>query len=395
MLSGTIVGKIIAISAMPFLTRLYSPESFGYMGVLLSFTLIMAPVFHMGFAFALPLLKNDSNRVVIINSCLSLILLSTIILSTALFFLKLTGLINIDTIIIFFSIFACLITSIYELFSQSLIRGKGFNSLSLAIVMRNATNVVLKIVSFMFLPKLGILIGVVFQDLISSIYLAKIVSLRQQSRLKLGSLLTLKRFAYFPLYRLPSHLILILSAQIPILMTGYFFDIVSVGYLGLSLNLLMIPASMIANSLSQVFYSEILSFGKNRRDSIKLLMKKINIALFTISFIPLMIILFFGENIFLLIFGPEWEVAGLYSEILCFFILFQSVAVINIKIFHFLNMQRKILFFNIIRFFISFSVFAFFGSMGFDLETLLYIYSFLMSLYYLAISFYSYKILGD
>lgn len=389
MISSTILGKLITIISMPLLTRLYSAESFGYMNILLSMTIIGIPIFHFGYAYYLPLVKNEKVRIKIINSILSLIIiltcvfLSLIILSDLLFDL------DVNYKLLYISVVACFLSAIYESLYQGMIRKKDFNVISIAIITRNLSNSLIKILSFLAFPKLGILFGPMCQDVLSNIYLIK----KSNYKVKLGSLLVLKRFIIFPLYRLPSHLLLIISGQIPILMVGYFYNVKEVGYLGLALNVLMIPASMVANSLSQVFYSEILSLGKKNIQKTISLMKKLNLTLIAFSIIPLFVLCFYAGDLFVLFFGKDWYLAGHYSKILCFFVLFQSMAIVNIKVIHFLNLQKELMLINFVRLVCALSIFLVLGYLDFPLEVVLFIYSILMSLYYLFISYYSYRLL--
>ena len=83
-MSGTVISQIIAILVSPILTRIYSPDDYGVFGVYASIVGIVGVIITLKFEAAILLpkdngkairLKNLTQRIVLIGSLLSLIIL--------------------------------------------------------------------------------------------------------------------------------------------------------------------------------------------------------------------------------------------------------------------------------------------------------------------------------
>ena len=94
-----------------------------------------------------------------------------------------------------------------------------------------------------------------------------------------------------------------------------FFGIATLGYYSLVQRVLGIPSVLIGNSIGQVFFQEAIK-EKQRTgkfiNSFKATLKKLIIIA-----LPFFTILFFIiEDLFVLVFGKDWLIAGLYAKIL-------------------------------------------------------------------------------
>jgi O-antigen/teichoic acid export membrane protein len=91
------------------------------------------------------------------------------------------------------------------------------------------------------------------------------------------------------------------------------------------MRILSIPTVVIGAAIGQVFFQKISEAYSNEEKITEMIFKTWKI-LFLIGIVPTLILFFYGENLFSIIFGPKWAEAGKISEYLCIltFIMFIS-----------------------------------------------------------------------
>jgi O-antigen/teichoic acid export membrane protein len=87
------------------------------------------------------------------------------------------------------------------------------------------------------------------------------------------------------------------------------------GLYDLSFRMLRVPIAVIGASIGQVFLKKAVDL-RNDGKAIFPLLKKTMFLLFLVSIVPFSIIMFFGTDIFSLVFGEEWSEAGYYTQIM-------------------------------------------------------------------------------
>jgi O-antigen/teichoic acid export membrane protein len=86
----------------------------------------------------------------------------------------------------------------------------------------------------------------------------------------------------------------------------------------------MMPMNLIGSSISQLFYQEASFQFNDGKDVIVLMRKTLNKSIIFATPI-LIVILFFAPLLFKSIFGKDWEVAGVYAQIIAPWILLDFV----------------------------------------------------------------------
>ena len=127
----------------------------------------------------------------------------------------------------------------------------------------------------------------------------------------------MKDYREYPLYSFIPSLLNTMALLLPILFVNKLFGIENTAQLDLTRTVLAVPSIFLAIAVSQVYlqkFSEIIHQNK----SLKIHFFNMFIYLFIISFAILITIYFFGEELFTLIFGDKWTLAGNFSEILIF-----------------------------------------------------------------------------
>ena len=132
----------------------------------------------------------------------------------------------------------------------------------------------------------------------------------------------LRKYQHFPKYGVLSSLIGSISRNSIVLFIKYFFGSINAGYYTMSTRILNAPAGMYQSAISQIFLQQA-SHLKNVE--LKIYIKKIVWFGFFLGIIPVVLLLFFGQEIFGLLFGTEWLMAGKISQYIVLWFFFMTL----------------------------------------------------------------------
>jgi O-antigen/teichoic acid export membrane protein len=323
LISGTVIAQIIPILLRPVLSRLYSPEVFGAYSVYLSIAGILIIVSSFKYEQAIVLPRNDkhSANVLFLALIINLIFNLTIFLLILLFKDSILKLIKLPLNYSFFLNFIPLGTFLYGIYQSInywLIRRKAFFQISVNKFARRGTEGITQVgFAFAALPG-GLLIGDLIGNL-SNVVLGIIQGFKNGLSFELLSLHKLrfvaKRYSDFPKYNLIPGLMSACSFLLPNIFINKYFSSEYAGYFDTSKMLLSIPLALIATSLSSVLLQRISEKYRNSESLKKDIYPIIVLVLIVIIF-EVLLITFFGIEIFTLIFGKNWLFSGTISKIL-------------------------------------------------------------------------------
>jgi O-antigen/teichoic acid export membrane protein len=121
------------------------------------------------------------------------------------------------------------------------------------------------------------------------------------------------------------------------------------GSYSFSLRILSIPSVVIGASIGQVFFQRI-SEAHINKENIRDVIFKTWKVLALIGIIPALVIFFFGEDLFRIIFGMKWAEAGLISRYLCILTFVSLLSSPTSSAMIVLKKQKILLFVNIAAF---------------------------------------------
>jgi O-antigen/teichoic acid export membrane protein len=210
--------------------------------------------------------------------------------------------------------------SIYDVFNYWLIRKKAFKSSALNKISRRLVEGGVQ-AFFGFRHNIyGLFFGDIIGNLINVI--SAIFQVRRKnftmsfvSRVNLTAVL--KRYSHFPKYNLVPTLLNAASLALPLLFINKLFDPIQVGYIDLSRQVLAVPLALISITIGQVLLQR-LAQKRNNNLSISQDLKVLFYGLGITAVLEIIIILFFGESLFGIVFGKSWAISGSYSKILVF-----------------------------------------------------------------------------
>lgn len=356
LLLGNSIGKLIGFLSIPIIAKLYSPDEIGVLSLFTSSVNILVVFSTLKYCLAIPLERIKINTIAFVYLCLAInMIVSLITFTIALFFhsfimnyLSIPNLVNYWPYIILSSF----LIGVYETLENWNVQKRNFKAISQTKISQSVFGNLSKIIFGLLNFKIpGLLFGQIISQSGGIIPLAKDLPLRVKFfRIAIkNKLYLLKEHIDFPLYRLPSQLLLTFSLYFPIFFFNYSYGENITGQLSMAFISLAIPISLIGQSISQVYYAEIAKITRNAPKKILELTNSIIIKLFLLSIPPTIILYLFGENLFLLFFGQEWEIAGKLIETLSISILFQFISSPLVNIFTVFSRQKELIFINLIR----------------------------------------------
>jgi O-antigen/teichoic acid export membrane protein len=337
--SATILGQILGLIVMPFLSRLYTPADFGVYQLFFSMVAVVTVFSCFSYSSAINLPEKHEDAANIVVLCVFLIIVTSII--TTVFFLIFAGYIDNALNTPGFSNYFLLLplaiisNSFAYILSFWLSRREQFGTIAKANILSSITGKTVSVGSGILSPSpFGLIFGTIIND--TTIFLVflrrtavdfpflKEVTFRRMGQLAL-------RYKKFPQYDFSAKLVGAAAGQSAPLLLAFFFSPVIVGYYAMSGIIINLPLKLIGNSFSSVFYQKICA-EKNLTGNIKNIVKSVHTRLISLGMFGCLIGMIIGPELFAFVLGDKWLTAGVYAQILMpsFFVLFISVPLLSI-----------------------------------------------------------------
>ena len=330
-MSGTTIAQAIPVAITPVLTRIYSPGEFGLFAVYMALISIGTMIATGRLEMAVLIARKDSEALQLvitsfIISGITSILTLFVIVIWGQQLAMLSGQPEIGNWLYFvpFSIF---LFSIYKVLLHWLNRKKQYELMSQSRVIQSGSISVLQVavgVGTKIIPGLALAdclgravsLVLIFRRIKQAVTLPGFNRVRQ--------LALVRRYKKFPFLGSPASLLNILSLQMPYLIIPVIFTSAVAGLYFLVFRVLMMPISLLGESMMEVFRNKAMENLKEH-GTCKPVFIKTFLSLVLIGLPPALLIILFGPEIFAFIFGEEWREAGLYATILAPMALFRLV----------------------------------------------------------------------
>ncbi len=323
LVSGTSVAQLIPILISPILTRIYEPEDFAILGVYSSLAVVLSEVVTGKFELALMNSDSEKETTNLISVILTFVfIISSIFLIFVLVFFEKIPFLNTEGSKYwkYLLIVSIIMLGVNKLLMYLNIKRKNYKLIAYSKVAKSAGLSFLQLTLYFF-KYFGLIIGHFASLIIENIVLFK-SNTRYFQRLDFADTIkTIKRHRKFPLFEVPSSLFNIGTIQSPIMLIPNYFGSAFGGFYFQAFKILTMPISLVGGAIGQVFFEQASNL-KNDEDAFSNLVYSTHTKLLLLSFIPLGIVLFFGDDIFSFIFGAKWRVAGEFAMIMIPWIFF-------------------------------------------------------------------------
>jgi len=328
--SGSAIASLISLAAEPIASRLFPPEVFGIVYAFISLTAIVGMIMCFRYEQAIVLPDNHSDAAGLLK--LSFLLLLGWLVVFYIFIwtsnmVQWLGWGSIRHVVWLLPILSGLLACWFILTSW-FTRKKKFIHISISSVLVQIPqvffiiiggylgfNTAINLINFRIV---GILIPPLFLLIFFMIHDSWIFKIRHRA----SDLLQLaKRYKKFPLYEFWSILMSVVAFNAPILLFPILFDAGSAGHFSKGVYMLYVIPIMIGNSFSQVLFQQ-MAEHKNKGQSSEPILRMTLKSVILIGTIPLILVSIAGPEIFSVLLGSRWEIAGQYSQYLTIWLFF-------------------------------------------------------------------------
>jgi len=357
---GTIVAQAFPIIITPIISRLFTTVQFATWGLYVSIVSVLLSTSAGCYDMAIMQPKKDKEAINLfsLSFILSILINFIIFILILIFHSSIASLLN-DKHIEFWLIFIpfnVIVLTLLTIITNWYNRKKIYKIISVNKITKNWSASIFQIGlgSFKF-QKIGLVLSQLLGDITATITVGY-VFLKQYKKLliksfSIVSLIALaKKYREFPYFTLPTVLLNNISSYMLILLISIFFSSNITGSYFFAFRLLSAPMAFIGTAVAQTFYQKFTELIRENRSQAKTFIFKIWGVLFGIALIPLMTLFFFGENIFIFIFGQQWALAGKIAAISAPMILISFASSPTSSSFIVLNIQKYSLFFGIAAF---------------------------------------------
>ncbi|MBM7231131.1 oligosaccharide flippase family protein [Dietzia cinnamea] len=317
------------MAALPILSRIYSPAEFGSFALLTAPTLLLAPVMSLCYEKSILLPDENSDADTIAQLCTVLIGLVSIASGTVIAALFLLGsnlalIYNVGSAMFLIPV-AAAGTALFAVQSNRAIRAGQYRLLAFSTLVRAMSLVGTQLI--LGLTNMGWL-GLASGFVIGQWAGTSILSMRirnSRPRAKLGSYRRLfARYKSFPIFSVPSTLANASTTHLIALLVGGTYGPNTLGQYSMTQRVLALPSTVLATAISNVYLRQV---TRNRRSSTKsgAIFDRITVRIASLSAIIFGVLLFFGSELFSLILGEDWSVAGGFASVLAPMFFFRFV----------------------------------------------------------------------
>lgn len=332
---GTALAQGIGVLTAPILSRLYTPEDFGLLGVYVSIFGILLAVNSLRYEYAISLPKADDEAANLLALTLLLVVITTVLFEIALWLLgePLAAWANAPALrpYLWLLPLSLLGAGFYQALNYWAIRKQAFGSIARTRFTQSFAGAVVPIfIGLAAAGPVGLLVGHILSQFIGSGGLARQAWQRDQAVLRQispGGMWRAARAHYrFPVISSWSAILNAVGLNAPRLLLSSLYGTDVAGWFLFGQRLISIPLTLVGTSVGQVFLGAASRLANENPAGLEAFYLKTARRLFLIGLLPTALLMLAGRPFFAWIFGPEWETAGLYTQIMAPVFLVQFVS---------------------------------------------------------------------
>ena len=320
LVSGQVLGQALTLVTLPILSRLYSPSDYGEFAVLSSASTILCSISQLGLSSAIMIPRDDIEAKSLISYTLLIQFILVTIFVVGVFatmsFIKIID-INMPYMMTILLLYALsLLTNLSNLLKIYMNRKKLYRALFWNSVIASLSTL------FITIP-LG-LVGVGSWGFISAAFVSNIISIAQMISkanpfVSINSIdsgiRALKKHKNFMIYQYPANIVSTFSLQLPDQLMMKFFGSSALGSYSMSNRIYSFPTNLIASPINAIYFKTAVDYNQTGKDLASFTFNLIT-KIMLIAFVPLIILISFGEQIFSFVLGDQWREAGSIASIL-------------------------------------------------------------------------------
>lgn len=315
--AGSAGSQCLTVLTLPFLTRLYEPEAFGYLAVYVATISTLCVFACLRMDIAIPLPEDDSDAANILLFCIAASVTTSLLVGTFSFCNRSAISESLgfkqSEIFVFILPIGVLSASLYSSVQYWATRKRRFNTIAQTRITQSFAGLALQIV---FGLKGASFIGLQIGQLVSSgSGTLRLASQTIRDDRKHFSSATLKgiqcqfmRYKSIAKFSAFEELFLIAGVNAPIFMIAYTGATAEVGLFLLASKVISTPVSLVGSAVAQVYYAD--AANSERDAKLEELSTKVVDKLAIYVAAPILFLATFSFQFFGLAFGDEWQQSG-------------------------------------------------------------------------------------
>jgi len=338
---GNSAGQVILVLSTPIITRIYSPESYGLLTLYYAILSVLSIAANARYeqAIMLPEDTDDAKSLLFLSVSISLglsVFVGLAILIMGSFLYQ-----DDDLKFLYFLVPGVFLTGLFQALTVWNNRLSKFRTIANANVIQTGTTAASQVLFGVFhIQIFGLLVGAILgllagtliytkEKLFSFFTLVKVISFSKV-------VLNAKKYREFPTYSMFGALAINIALQSPVFIVGIFFEPALTGQYGLAARIVLIPLVLLSTAVFQVIYKEISILAIDNFSEIRPYVINKLILLALIGLPALIVLNVWSETLFVIVFGPEWGVAGKFAKYLSWAAFFKFsitplMAVFNLR----------------------------------------------------------------
>jgi len=320
LVTGTTIAQAIPIAISPILTRLYTPDDFGFFALYFSTSTVLGVIATAKYEMAITLPEDESKSRSLVQLSITIAVVLSILLAVivALFHNAIAAWLGIgQPEVLYFLPVSLLIIGVNQSLYYFLNRKKNYKMMAASRVVRSTGYSVTSVAAGIFRGGGPLL---VVSDLFGQILSAVVILFRDRTKFypwhRADVAQVAREYQNFPRYSIVSGILEKLASNAPVfLITKLFVSTSTVGFFSFAQRIIISPSDLITRAISDVFRQQA-SESYFRAGECRAIFLSTFKRLLAIAIVPAIVGFFFVEDAFAFIFGEEWRIAGTYAKIM-------------------------------------------------------------------------------
>lgn len=381
LMTGTSIAQAIPIAISPILTRLYTPEDFGVVAVYMSCVAVLSIVStgRYEMAITLPTDDCDAANIAVLSLKLCMAICSALLVIVIFAGVQIASILGISQLApwLYFLPVSIMATSAINVFQFWCNRKSQYRRMSTNRVQSAALSSIANISFGIGGASGGMIFGGLLGQVFAAGWIGRTVLRENEDSFKnvasLGQKKIARLYSAHPKHVAPSHLIGTIAMQIPIFLISSVYSTVALGFFSLAYRLVSLPTVLIASAIGDVYRQKI-AVAYNENGEFKAIFVKTLKTTTTLALLPFGILYFVVPDLFAIIFGEPWRVAGEYAQILIVSSFFQFIFTPIDKGALVVGATKYIYTWQVTRFIFSFLIFLVAKFNSIELQTILWLF---------------------
>lgn len=346
---GTTLAQLVAIAAMPILSRQYTPADFGVFAVFLAVSSIVATAITLRYETSILLPKEESESVSLVLLSLALALALGLIVGVTAWLLpeKIKAVIGVSALggWLPIAVLAGVATAVVAIGAAWFNRQRAYIKMIQLRITQNGVGAICGIALGIYGHTTGLLVAQMISLLVvTAVVMVSLRAMRVQWSKPAMRNVAMKHSAA-PKYLLPTALLDVVTLQLPVLLITAWFSNEAAGQFSMAWKILALPMALIGGAMGQVFLQRFSRVWPDLQSARRLLLRTWKV-LALVGVLPTILVMIFGEQLFTWVLGNAWGGAGRMASVIAPMLLAILVSSPTSGIFLVLGLQKYSLFFG-------------------------------------------------